>query len=227
MATVSAQTDTARILDRALDMLSEAAPTPGDLVDLPCGTGYLSLHAAQRGWRVTPCDLAPSLWQGGAAMHVQQADLNGALPLGDASADAIVCCEGVEHIENPWLVLREFARILRPGGQLVISLPNTIDLRQRFRMFRRGYWGHYFPRVSEHINHMGPFVLCHALLRTGFAIEDIRSAKTYGGAGYRLLTPFFRFRPHCGLPADVCRLLSRHEVLCGRTAIVRAVRVDA
>lgn len=221
MATTRVQTNTARILDRALGMLGDAPPD-GHLIDLPCGTGYLSTRAAEQGWRVTPCDLGPTLWQGDPATHVVAADMNGALPLPDATADAVACCEGLEHIENPWHVLREFRRVLRPGGQLVISLPNTVDLRQRFRMLRRGYWGHYFPRVPDHINHMGVFALCHALLRTGFTIEDIRSAKVYGGAGYRLLTPLFRFRPQCGLPPKVCRLLSRHEVLCGRTAIVRA-----
>lgn len=216
-------TSTARILDRALDMLCEAMPERGHLLDLPCGTGYLSIRALERGWAVTPADLVAAQWQGGDAAEVRVMDLNAPLPLADASVDAAICCEGLEHIENPWLVLRELHRVVRPGGQVVVSLPNTIDLRQRFRMLRRGYWGHYFPRVPSHINHLGLFPLCHALIRTGYAIRDVRSAKTYGGLGLRLLVPLFRYTPRCGLPADVCAMLSRHEVLCGRTAIVRAV----
>lgn len=215
-------TNTARILDRAFALLQEAAPQPGHLLDLPCGSGYLAHIAAEAGWQVTAADLIPAMWQGPADRPPTQADLNGRLPFGDDFCDAIACCEGMEHIENPWLVLREFHRILRPGGQLVVSLPNTVDLRQRFRMLRRGYWGHYFPRVPSHINHMGAFVLCHALLRTGFAIRDIRVAKVYGGLPYRLLAPLFRYTPKCGLPPDVCAMLSRPEVLCGRTVIVRA-----
>ena len=218
--------NTARILDRALDLLCEARSGGGQVIDLPCGTGYLSAQASARGWQVTSADLAPTLWRGDPTVAVQKIDLNAPLPFGDAMTDAVICCEGLEHIENPWLVLREFRRVLRPGGHLIISLPNTIDLRQRFRMLRRGYWGHYFPRVPTHINHMGLFPLCHTLLRTGYVIEDIRSAKTYGGLPYRMLAPLFRFTPDCGLPADVCALLSRHEVLCGRTAIVRARAAD-
>lgn len=216
------RTDTARILDHALDMICAAMPERGHLLDLPCGTGYLSIRALDRGWRVTPAELLPEHWQGGDRAHVRKMDLNATLPLEDNVVDAAICCEGMEHIENPWLVLREFHRVVRPGGHVIISLPNTIDLRQRFRMLRRGYWGHYFPRVPTHINHMGLFPLCHALLRTGYTIRDIRSPKVYGGIAFRLLSPLFRYTPDCGLPPDVCALLSRHEVLCGRTAIVHA-----
>lgn len=214
--------NTARILDRALAMLEAACPARGHLLDLPCGSGYLAGRAQRAGWQVTAGDLYTGAWKGDPATPAQCMDLHKPLPLGDASVDAVACCEGMEHIENPWLVLREFRRILRPGGQVAISLPNTIDLRQRLRMLRRGYWGHYFPRVPSHINHMGTFALCHALLRTGFRIQEIRSPKTYGGVGFRLLSRLFPYTTACGLPPDVCRMLSRHEVLCGRTVVIRA-----
>lgn len=215
------ETGTVRILDHAIEMLTAAHPVPGHLIDLPCGTGYLSTRAASAGWRVTPADISPELWQGDPATKALRADLDATLPFPESDTDAIVCCEGIEHIENPWNALREFRRILRPGGDLIISIPNTIDVRQRFRMLKRGHWGHYFPNVQGHINHMGTFVLCHALLQSGFTIHSISSPKQYGGF-YRLLAPFMSFKPSCGLPGEVCDMLSSATVLCARTVIVHA-----
>ncbi len=216
------ETGTTPILQHALEVLRSARPTPGDLIDLPCGSGYLSRLAAETGWRVSPADLHPELWVGDPNVCVQRADLDGQLPFPTAAADALVCCEGLEHVENPWNALRELHRVLRPCGDLILSLPNTIDLRQRFRMLLRGYWGHYLPDVPDHINAMGTFMLCHALLRSGFAIHSISSPKQYGGFRYRGLAKLFPLRSNSGLPREVCRMLSQPEVLCARTVIVHA-----
>jgi SAM-dependent methyltransferase len=217
-------TGTKPILDRALALLCELAPEPGQLADLPCGTGYLSVEAAKRGWKVSPFDRFPNGWQGGDLAAPGRVDLNQPLPLPEDAFDAIACCEGIEHIENPWLVLREFARVLRPGGVLVVTLPNTIDLRQRMRILRRGYYGHYLPKVPDHINFIGTFGLCHALLRSGFRIETIDVAKVYGGPVRRALARLVPFPETSRLPEDVRRMLSNPRVLCGRTAMIGARR---
>ncbi|UZE48100.1 class I SAM-dependent methyltransferase [Rhodopseudomonas sp. P2A-2r] len=51
------------------------------------------------------------------------ADLQGAIPLADQSVDTIFCCSVMEHTPEPWRVLPEFYRILRPGGHVVLSVP--------------------------------------------------------------------------------------------------------
>lgn len=213
------RTGTQRILDRAFALLDEARPERGRLADLPCGTGYLSVLAAEKGWEVTPLDLHTELWEGGNTARPVTADLNQPLDLPDDSFDAIVCCEGIEHIENPWLVLREFSRILCPEGVLVISIPNTIDLRQRVRMLRRGFLGHYMPAVPDHINLMGTFGLCHALLRQGFCIEAIDVAKCYGGPFQKAIARCLPIPRSSQLDDGVRRMLSRPDVLCGRTVV--------
>ena len=213
---------TAPILECALTMLMAGAPRAGRLADIPCGTGYLSVRAAACGWRVSPLDIDPTLWRGGDVAKASHADLNRPLPLDDAAFDAVACCEGIEHVENPWLALREFRRVLRPGGLAVVSLPNTIDLRQRLRVLRRGFYGHYLPDVPGHIDFIGTFGLCHALVRTGFAIEDVDVPKVYGGPFMRAAARAFRFGRRAGLPENVRAMLSSPRVLCGRTAVIRA-----
>ncbi len=51
------------------------------------------------------------------------ADLQGKIPLADQSVDTIFCCSVMEHTPEPWLILPEFFRILRPGGSVVLSVP--------------------------------------------------------------------------------------------------------
>jgi SAM-dependent methyltransferase len=46
-----------------------------------------------------------------------------ALPLADATVDAVVCLEVIEHVPDPGRALQEIARVLRPGGAAWISMP--------------------------------------------------------------------------------------------------------
>jgi SAM-dependent methyltransferase len=213
--------NTARMLDRGFEMLRAARPSPGDFVDVPCGNGYLASRAADAGWRVKALDLDPAAFATRDGVQFLRADMNGPLPIPTASADALACCEGIEHAENPWSFLREIRRVIRPGGHVLFTLPNTIDLRQRLRVLRRGYVSHYFPDVPSHVNSMGPVALCHALLHAGFSIVSVRSRKTYAWP-LHWLAPLFGLPPKCGLPDDVRRMLSSRQVLFGRHVIVLA-----
>ncbi len=203
-------------------MLNRAMPDRGHLVDLPCGTGYLSVRAIQDGWPVTPADLRPEVWQGPSDLNVTCVELHTKLPFDDNAFDALACCEGLEHIENPWLALREFYRVVRPGGRVVVSIPNTIDMRQRRRFLFRGFYGNYFPVDQHHINLMGPLVLCHAMLRIGYLIRDIGAVDIYGGPFHRLISPLFRIGSKSLLPDEVRKMLSRSDVLIGRTVLILA-----
>jgi SAM-dependent methyltransferase len=59
-----------------------------------------------------------------ARWFVQNLNRGRSLPLADASIDAAMICVSVQYLEEPVLVLREVARVLRPGGPVVISFSN-------------------------------------------------------------------------------------------------------
>jgi SAM-dependent methyltransferase len=56
-----------------------------------------------------------------------------ALPLSDGSIDIVVCTQVLEHLTNTMSFLNEVHRILTPGGQIIISVPNMVGLKSRIQ----------------------------------------------------------------------------------------------
>jgi len=56
-------------------------------------------------------------------------DLNNTTGLENESFDLILCCEVIEHLENPRALFRELFRLLKPGGILIVTTPNNESIR--------------------------------------------------------------------------------------------------
>ncbi|MFC4911980.1 class I SAM-dependent methyltransferase [Actinomadura gamaensis] len=97
---------------------------PGDALDAACGTGRYARLLSARGHRVTGVDSSPAMLAE-ARRAVPDADFRtgslDALPVPDASADVVTCALSLTHVPSPAPPLREFARVLRPGGHLIIA----------------------------------------------------------------------------------------------------------
>jgi SAM-dependent methyltransferase len=131
----------ARILD----------PLPrGKLLDVPAGEGALSARLLEAGFDVHSCDLYPEIFRV-RDIAIRRGDLSGALPYTDAEFQYITCLEGLEHIENPHQAIREFARVLAPGGHIVISVPNILNIEERIKWLLNGYTSHFKPISQEHL----------------------------------------------------------------------------
>jgi SAM-dependent methyltransferase len=117
----------------------------GVLADVGCGTGDLWL--ALRG-RFRACIGVDAVRYEGLPAEVEfhAADLDAGLPLPDASVDAAAAVEVIEHLENPRAFVRELARVVRPGGWVVVTTPNqlsalsllTLVVKGRFSAFQDG-----------------------------------------------------------------------------------------
>ncbi|MGY1848614.1 MULTISPECIES: methyltransferase domain-containing protein [unclassified Blastococcus] len=99
------------------------ASGPGALlVDLACGGGLMAPHAARLGYRHVGVDLGLEGLRTARAhgvLPVRGSVL--AVPLADGCADVVVAGEILEHVEDDVAVLAECARLLRPGGVLVVD----------------------------------------------------------------------------------------------------------
>ena len=62
----------------------------------------------------------------------------GELPLADASVDAAVAIEVIEHLENPRAFARELSRIVKPGGWVVVSTPNQLSALSLLTLATKG-----------------------------------------------------------------------------------------
>jgi ubiquinone/menaquinone biosynthesis C-methylase UbiE len=105
------------------DMLSAALPHGARIADVGSGPGHHTRLLRERGFMVVGLDLSWGMLRSGQARSVAQADMR-ALPLQNGTLDGVWCAAALLHIPRPEVpvVLREFARVLRRGGQLVISL---------------------------------------------------------------------------------------------------------
>ena len=92
------------------------------LVDLACGGGLMAPHAARLGYRHVGVDLGAQglrVAREHGVLTVRGSVL--AVPLADGCADVVVAGEILEHVEDDVGVLAECARLLRPGGTLVVD----------------------------------------------------------------------------------------------------------
>lgn len=108
-----------RVLFPLLDELE-----PGVVIDAACGTGRTSHQLACRGHQVLGFDVSPGMLAK-ARTNVPEAEFAEAsytcLPVEDASADHVVCTLALSHLEDLGQFFAEAARVLKPGGHLVIS----------------------------------------------------------------------------------------------------------
>jgi ubiquinone/menaquinone biosynthesis C-methylase UbiE len=98
------------------------------ILDAGCGDAALAVALAQRGALVTGVDADPRILAAararaeasGVAPELMQGDVR-ALPFADASFDIVLAVTVLCFVDNAGLAVREMARVLRPGGRLVIG----------------------------------------------------------------------------------------------------------
>ncbi len=172
---------TPRILSRTLEMMRRLGCGPeGDYLDIGAGHGDL-IRLVQKQWpgaRIRACDYTDELMRV-PGIKVDLVNLNTeGLPYKGNSFDVVASTEVVEHLENHRFAIREMFRVLKPGGVLVLSTPNVINLRSRMRYFVFGFPGLFGPlhfgerqlySPAGHINPVSHFFLVHALVDAGFS----------------------------------------------------------
>ncbi|NLT23743.1 MAG: class I SAM-dependent methyltransferase [Syntrophorhabdus sp.] len=176
----------------------------GMLLDAPAGEGAL-VQRLMGTHDITAVDLDADFFRLHGQVAFKQVDLNGVLPFADSSFDYVTCVEGIEHLENPFLCVREFARVLRPGGTLVITTPNIMSIKSRTRFLFYGYhdffrfiklpreFRHGHPEYDhQHINPMTFTELRYALEKAGLEVTRVHTNRYVRARRWSALYPLLR-----------------------------------
>jgi SAM-dependent methyltransferase len=132
------------------------------ILDCPAGSGKLAEKLRSMGAEVFELDLSTYHF---SRCNRLQGDLNRYLPYKNNVFDKIISVEGIEHIENPTALIREFSRILKIGGDLILTTPNILNIRSRIKFLLTGclFWfgkiaigkyGHLTPISFYHLEHL-------------------------------------------------------------------------
>ncbi len=124
----------------------------GLLVDIGCGDGRLCWHyhacPPQNYYGVDATGLVAILREKTNDVAHALAGTAEATTLPDHHADLVVCSECFEHLTEPGLALREFCRILKPAGRIVIQSPSARRLRNLNPLHLIAtYLGRWLPRI--------------------------------------------------------------------------------
>jgi SAM-dependent methyltransferase len=110
------------------------ASRSGAALDVGCGAGDNARILAEHGWTVHGITL--SQVEHASAVHVCSKvwvhDLDTGLPQEtEGQYDLAVFSHVLEHLRTPESLLRQISRVLRPGGQIIVALPNVLNWHQR------------------------------------------------------------------------------------------------
>jgi ubiquinone/menaquinone biosynthesis C-methylase UbiE len=96
-------------------------------VDVGAGSGFVTRGLLARGLRVVAVDRSRAMLEelkrldpGAGVLEVREGE-GGALPLADAAMDYVFANMFLHHVEDPGAVIKDMARVLKPGGRLVIT----------------------------------------------------------------------------------------------------------
>jgi SAM-dependent methyltransferase len=100
------------------------------IVDFPAGAGVTSRILKEIGANPIAMDLFPEYFDIDG-LNCTRANINDGLPLENQSVDGVICQEGIEHFSDQIFALKEFNRVIKKGGTLIITTPNYSNIRAK------------------------------------------------------------------------------------------------
>jgi ubiquinone/menaquinone biosynthesis C-methylase UbiE len=169
--------------------LSELCPPPGNILDLGCGTGEIAAAVGQMGYQVTACDFAEEMIEVARSSHqgtaVQWVRLDPdweVLHFADSSFDGIVASSVFEYLVDVPRVAAELARVLRPGGSLLLTVPNPGNGVRKVEAWLQSMLLHHrLPPLLRRVQRIDSYTTYLRLSRNRFAGDQWESLLTAAG----------------------------------------------
>ena len=154
------------------------------ILDIGAGRGYMAQRIgnfiSEKGEKpeemLSACDLFPEFFEY-SAIPCEKLHFLTSLPYQDNSFDIVYSIEVIEHLRNPYDFIKEIYRVLRPGGKIIVTTPNILNLTSRISFLTRGFFM-LFPPVSYdekkagslagHIMPLSYYYLDYGMRKEGF-----------------------------------------------------------
>jgi SAM-dependent methyltransferase len=178
----------------------------GKLLEVGFGNGEALVRMRKLGWRVCGTDLSEEARNNARLrLFIDVVDTDGThLAAPDCSFDVITLFHTLEHLTDPLAGLREYARLLMPGGQLLLEVPNFGCLQSVF--FRNRWRGLEVPR---HLSHFTKHTLNLMVKKAGFMDVMVRPV---------VASPVNVFRP--SLPPKIENDREHHRRIWSRSRVI-------
>lgn len=172
--------------------LEGRVPTGAAILDFGCGTGEITRGLAVSGWKMTGCDSSPAMIERARrtvndAVRWQHLDspADRRLPFADESFDGAISSSVFEYLADPAATAREIARILKPGGAFLLTVPDPRHAIRRIEarkipfarsaivwsLIRHTRWADQFAYLRMSTNRWPPETWAILLDQAGFAVE--------------------------------------------------------
>ena len=124
-----------------LQRVRACLPPGGRVLDIGCGSGVLLAKLAGHAGYRAGVELSATAAAAAARVADQVVNLpvDGDLPFAPGSFDVVVCADVLEHLPDPAAALASVSTFCRPGGAVIISVPNIANWEARLRLLR-GVW---------------------------------------------------------------------------------------
>jgi 2-polyprenyl-6-hydroxyphenyl methylase/3-demethylubiquinone-9 3-methyltransferase len=179
-----------------LQYVERKAPLAGRaVVDVGCGGGILSESMARRGARVLGIDLARAVLevaelhalQSGVPVEYRESAAEDLAEKRPGEFDLATCMEMLEHVPDPAASLAALAKLVRPGGDIVVSTLNRQPLAFAVAILGAEYVARVLPRgTHEDLKFIRPAELARWGRAAGLELCDL------AGIGYNPITRAFR-----------------------------------
>lgn len=181
---------------------------PGQrLLDVACGAGHFVGQAADKGLAAVGVDTNPEAVAEARSLgrSVQEISLEAFAQLHQGHFDLVTAFQILEHLPNVNPLIQAAVQCLKPGGLLVLTVPN------RLRMFRADFEPLDHP--PHHLSHWSAVQLNHLAERYGLSVQTIRYEPASMHDSRAVLRQWLAVRLSMGKESIPARLLAR--LLCG------------
>jgi SAM-dependent methyltransferase len=155
--------------ERHISFLSRELPAGARILDVGCGRGVTLGALAEQGFKVHGLEISAEAASGAdPRVEIRIAENLKDAEYRTASFDQVIIWHVLEHMNDPAGTLREVHRILKPGGRLIVAVPNFSSLQARFT---GAAWFHL--DLPRHLFHFPLPALRRLLTLTGFHVRSV------------------------------------------------------